>query len=154
MKTEYIDSFYGATQDVFKLMLDLEVDKGDLEVIDGLTSSKDANIMLGVTGDLKGSVLFSFTKDMTLEMVKIMAGMEMEEIDIFVSSALGEIANIIGGNAITNLSSYGYKCDITPPQIIIGQHKAASMANEKVLILPMETSIGEFSIAIFLPDDK
>ncbi len=153
MRAEYVNSFYGgATQDIFRLMLDLEVERGELEVVEGLTSSKDANIMLGVTGDLKGTVLFSFTKDMTLEMVKIMAGMEMKEIDVFVSSALGEVANIIGGNSITNLSSYGYKCDITPPQIIIGQHKAVSMANERALVIPMKTNIGEFSIAIFLPD--
>ena len=91
MRAEYVNSFYGATQDIFRLMLDLEVERGELEVVEGLTSSKDANIMLGVTGDLKGTVLFSFTKDMTLEMVKIMAGMEMKEIDVFVSSALEKL---------------------------------------------------------------
>ena len=51
-----------------------------------MINSKDANVSLGVTGDLKGSILFRFTKAMTLEMVKIMAGMEMDEIDVFVSS--------------------------------------------------------------------
>lgn len=151
MKAEYVNSFYGAAQDVFKLMLDLEVERGELSLVEGLASGKDANIILGVTGDLKGTVFFSFTKEMTLEMVKIMAGMEMEEIDVFVSSALGEVANIIGGNAITNLSNYNYKCDITPPQIIIGNHQSMSMANEKSLVIPMKTEIGEFNISIFLP---
>ncbi|MBC8591434.1 chemotaxis protein CheX [Wansuia hejianensis] len=153
MKAEYVNSFFAATQDVFRLMLDLEVKRGDLKVIEGLTSSKDANIILGVTGDLKGTVFFSFPKDMTLKMVNIMAGMEMDEIDVFVSSALGEVANIIGGNAITNLTNYNYICDITPPQIIVGQHKSISMANEKALVIPMETEIGEFDIAIFLPEN-
>ncbi len=150
MKAEYVNSFYGATQDVFKLMLDLEVNRGELRVTEGLAAGKDANIIIGVTGDLKGTILFGFEKDMTLDMVKIMAGMEMEEIDVFVSSALGEVANIIGGNAITNLTSYGYKCDITPPQIIIGQHKAASTANERALVIPMKTDIGEFDIVLYL----
>lgn len=153
MKAEYVNSFYGAAQDVFKLMLDLEIERGQLSVVEGFTSSKDANIILGVTGDLKGTVFFSFTKDMTLKMVKIMAGMEMDEIDVFVSSALGEVANIIGGNAVTNLSNYDYKCDITPPQIIVGQHKSFSMANERALVIPMKTDIGEFSISIFLPEN-
>lgn len=150
MKAEYVNSFYGATQDVFKLMLDLEVNRGELRVTEGLAAGKDANIIIGVTGDLRGTILFGFGKDMTLDMVKIMAGMEMEEIDVFVSSALGEVANIIGGNAITNLTSYGYKCDITPPQIIIGQHKAVSMANERALVIPMKTDIGEFDIVVYL----
>lgn len=150
MKAEYINSFYKAIQDVFNLMLDLEIERGQLSVVEGLTLSKDANIILGVTGDIKGTIQLSFTKPMALEMVNIMAGMEMDEIDVFVSSALGEVTNIIGGNAITNLSHYNYICDITPPQIIVGEHKSISMANEKALVLPIGTSIGEFEISIFL----
>jgi len=57
---------------------------------------------------------FQLPKDMTLEMVKILSGMEMDKIDNFASSALGEMANIIGGNALTLLSQYNYTCDIVP----------------------------------------
>lgn len=152
MKAEYVNSFYLATQDVFKLMLDLDVERGKLDIVEGLITSKDANVILGVTGDLKGSILFSFTKDMTLKMVNIMAGMEMSEIDNFVSSALGEVANIIGGNAVTNLTEYNYKCDIVPPQVIIGEYKSLSMANEKALVISMNTAIGEFDVSIFLKE--
>lgn len=153
MKAEYINSFYKATQDVFRLMLDIEVEKTKLDVVEGMIASKDANVILGVTGDLKGSILFSFTKPMTLDMVKIMSGMEMKDIDNFVSSALGEVANIIGGNAVTNLTSYDYICDIVPPQVIVGDYKSISMANEKALLLSLGTNIGEFDINIFLSEN-
>lgn len=153
MKAEYINSFYKATQDVFRLMLDLDVEKGKLDVVEGLISSRDANVILGVTGDLKGSILFSFTKPMTLDMVKIMSGMEMKDIDNFVSSALGEVANIIGGNAVTNLTTYNYICDIVPPQVIIGEYKSMSMANEKALQISLGTDIGDFDVNIFLREN-
>ncbi len=153
MKAEYVNSFYKATQDVFRLMLDTDVEKGDLKAIEGMVCSKDANVMLGVTGDLKGTILFSFTNDMTLEMVKIMSGMEIKEIDNFVSSALGEVANIIGGNAVTNLTTYNYLCDIAPPQVIIGEYKSLSMANKKALLMPLKTPIGEFDINVFLAEN-
>ncbi len=152
MKVEHINSFYAATQDVFKTMLDLDVEKGNLRAIEGMVSGKEANVTLGVTGDLKGSVLFGFPKDMTLEMVKIMSGMEMQQIDTFVSSALGEVANIIGGNALTNLTSYNLICDIVPPQVSIGEYQSLSMANKKSLLLPLKTDIGEFDINIFLAE--
>lgn len=154
MKVEYINSFYKATQDVFSLMLDLDVEKNKLGVIDGMISSKEANVILGVTGDLKGTVLFSFPKPMTLEMVRIMSGMEMKNIDNFVSSALGEVANIIGGNAVTNLTGCDYICDIVPPQVIIGDYKSISMVNEKALQLSLDTDIGEFDINIFLTENQ
>jgi len=152
MKAEYVNSFYKATKDVFQLMLSLDTRRGDIKVVEDLVCSKDANVVIGVTGDLKGTVIFEFSKDMALEMVKIMSGMEMDEIDSFVSSALGEVANIIGGNALTILSQSNYKCDIVPPQILIGEYKSFSMASQKALLLPLITSIGEFNISIFLKE--
>lgn len=152
MKVEHINSFYAATQDVFKTMLDLDVKKGNLKVIEGMISGKEANVTLGVTGDLKGSILFGFPTDMTLEMVRIMSGMEIKQIDTFVSSALGEVANIIGGNALTNLTCHNLICDIVPPQVSIGEYKSLSMANKKSLLLPLKTAIGEFNINISLAE--
>lgn len=153
MKAEQINSFYKAVKDVFQLMLDLEVEKGDLQLIEDMVNSKEANVLLGITGDLQGSVLFSFDSQMVLDMVERMSGMEMNKIDNFVSSALGEIANIIGGNAVTNLTSYNYKCDITPPQVSIGNYKSLSMANKKVLLVPLKTGLGEFDINVFLAEN-
>lgn len=153
MKSEYINAFYKATIDVFHLMLDVEIERGDLSLVEGMISSKDANVVLGVTGDLKGSILFGLPKEMTLKMIKIMCSMEMSEIDSFVSSALGEMANIIGGNALTILNSNNYVCDIVPPQIFIGEYKSYSMANKKALLLPILTSIGNFDIHIFLEEE-
>lgn len=152
MKAEYVNSFFKATKDVFQLMLGIDPQKGNLKVVEDMISSKDANVVLGVTGDLKGTILFGFPKDMTLEMIKIMSGLEMEKIDSFASSALGEVANIIGGNAMTVLAENNYKCDIVPPQIFIGEYKSFSMANDKALLLSLVTPIGEFDINIFLQE--
>ena len=152
MRAEYINSFFKATKDVFNLMLDIDPVKKDLQVVEDLIASKDASVMLGVTGDLKGSILFSFSKDMTLEMIRIMSGMDMDQIDNFASSALGEVANIIGGNALTNLSKNNYKCDIAPPQIFVGEYKSFSITNEKALMLTLSTSIGDFDVHIFLKE--
>ncbi|HIP92531.1 MAG TPA: chemotaxis protein CheX [Thermotoga sp.] len=154
MKAEYLNPFFIATKDVFKLMLDLDVKKGNVEVVSEMVPSKEANVILGVTGDLQGSVIFSFPKKMALDMVKIMSGMEFKEIDNFVSSALGEVANIIGGNAMTNLVAKNYKCNIAPPQVIIGKHKSLSIASKQAIKLSMITSIGEFDVIIFLAEKQ
>ncbi|MGF7185853.1 chemotaxis protein CheX [Desulfitispora alkaliphila] len=152
MKVEYVNPFFKATNEVFNLMLSVETEKGELSVVEDMVSSKEANVVLGVTGDLRGNILFSFPKEMALEMVKIMSGMEMNEIDSFVSSALGEVANIIGGNAITNLSENNYTCDIVPPQIFVGQYKSLSMASGKALLVPLKTDIGQLDLHIFLKE--
>lgn len=150
MKVEYINSFYKAVQDVFKLMLDLDIERKDLKVVEDVIEGNDANIILGITGDLKGSVYFSFTKDMSLEMVKIMSGMEMKEIDMFVSSALGEVVNITGGNALIDLNKYDYTCDITTPQVILGHYQSVPISSDKAIVIPMTSDIGDFDVTISL----
>ncbi|HHV97285.1 MAG TPA: chemotaxis protein CheX [Clostridiaceae bacterium] len=152
MKAEYVNPFYIAACDVFELMLSLHPKRSSLKAVEELINTKEASVVLGVTGDLKGIVIFSFPKEMALEMVKIMSGIEMEEIDGFVSSALGEIGNIISGNALTLLSKNNYKCDITPPQILVGKYKTFSAPNEKSLLLSLSTEIGEFDISMLLKE--
>ena len=154
MKAEYINPFFNATVDVFRIMLDLEVERGKLGVAEDLAPSKDASAVIGITGDLSGSILYSFPQDMVLEMVRIMSGMSLTKMDSFVGSALGEVANIISGNAMTNLSATQYFCDIVPPQVLIGKTASLSMATEKALVLPVITSIGDFEITISLRENK
>lgn len=148
MKAEYINSFYRATLDIFRTMLDLEPQRGQLSIIEEMVAGKEANVIIGITGDLSGSVMFSFTKKMTLDMVEIMSGMQMDKLDSFVTSALGEVTNIISGTAATYLSMHNIICDIVPPQIIIGLNQSLSMATEKALVLPLKTAIGEFDMII------
>ena len=87
---------------------------------------------------------------MALEMVRIMAGMEMKELDAFVTSAMGEMANIISGNALTRLFEHNYRCDIVPPQVMIGTGQSLSMATPSAIVLQLQTAIGNFEVSISL----
>lgn len=152
MKAEYVNPFYKATCDVFELMLGLHPRRGSLQAVEEMVNTKESSVVIGVTGDLKGTIIYSFPKDMALEMVRIMSGIEMDDIDNFVSSALGEVGNIISGNALTLLTKSNYTCDITPPQILVGKYKTFSAINEKSLLLSLITEIGEFDISILLKE--
>jgi len=155
MKAEFVNPIYQATSDVLNTMLGLEVTRGDLRLVeDDAIVGSDANVIIGLTGSLNGSIHYSFSEEMTLEMVRIMSGMEMDEIDKFVSSAVGEIANIISGNATTYLAEQDYDCDIVSPQILIGQSKSFSMAEEKALVIPLKTEIGEFEINLSVKESE
>jgi chemotaxis protein CheX len=150
MKVEYINPFYKATIDVFRIMLNLDVKRGALRAVEELEPVSEANVVIGVTGDLKGSLLYSFPKEMALEMVTIMAGMAMNKLDAFVSSALGEVANIISGNAVTHLASSGLTCQISPPQVFVGRKGSLSMSTEKAVVVPLITDIGTLEVTVSL----
>lgn len=105
--------FLEATRNVFQLMLDLsDVADGPAEAFE---CDNEVDVSVGVTGDLVGEVIYRFSQETSLNMVKIMSGMEIDSVDDFVTSAVSEIANIISGNVMVTLAGKGMKCDILPP---------------------------------------
>lgn len=148
MKSELLTSFSDAASQTFKLLLDLDVITDTVQSLENNDKKEyieNIDIVIEITGDLKGEVMYSFPKDTTLEMVKMMSGMEFKEIDEFVKSALGEIANIISGNALSGLSQAQLICDIRPPKIIEGRtftvSEGCSIYGTKV-----KTSIGDVGL--------
>ena len=152
MKAQYVNPFYQATVEVFKLMMDVEINRNKNDLLQKMLDKKEVGVMIEITGDLCGSILYRFPEKMILEMVKIMSGMEIEELDSFVTSALGEVSNIISGNAISKLSGENYQCDIKPPQIIIDENKPVDLTEGEVLKIPLETTIGELQIQMSLKE--
>ncbi|TCL74268.1 chemotaxis protein CheX [Hydrogenispora ethanolica] len=150
MADELYRLFFHATQDVFSLMLDLNHIS---EVLDGKKedtgSSGKINISIGVVGDLQGEIIYHFPKETSLEMVKIMSGMDFPEVDDFVTSAIGEITNIISGKALMALSEKKVSCDILPPKIVIdgqvSEDSAPSSSSARIC-----TDIGEIDLDVRL----
>jgi len=113
--------FLEATKNVFQLMLDL-TEFSDSPVEIGSFGS-DLDICIGITGDLEGEVIYHFPSETSLNIVKILSGMEFDSIDEFVTSAISEIANIISGNVLTELSKEETNCDLLPPEVKKAEEK-------------------------------
>lgn len=142
--------FSKATSDAFKMMLDLDAQTGAPETRPAAANAGDnLNIVIDVIGDLNGEVLYSFPKQTAIEMVKIMCGgMEIAEVDDFVTSAMGEIANIISGNAMTGLSEQNVACDIQPPRVTVGGCPLTDLY--PVLCSSVQTGVGNLELNIQL----
>lgn len=149
MKNDLIMPFANATSETLKLLLDLDTIVSAAQSEDGSPKESDQiDVAIGITGDLTGEVLYRFPTDTTLEIVKIMSGMEFTEIDEFVTSALGEIANIISGNAVTGLSQQEIICDILPPKVMDGE--AGCEETTYLFSTKLNTSIGDVEVKLQL----
>ncbi|ADO77415.1 chemotaxis protein CheX [Halanaerobium praevalens] len=146
MDVKYLNPIISATDSVFKTMLSLEPKKGEISVQEDLVTDKEANVIIGMTGDIKGSIVYSFSQAMALKVVEAMSGMEMKELDKFVTSAMGELGNIISGQATTGLADQDLNCDIAPPQIVTGSNINISSEADKVLKVNFVTDLGEFDV--------
>lgn len=154
MRNDVLTPFANAACQTLKLLLDVDAQAGTSETIDVCVEDNSRiNIAIGITGDLSGEALYRFPEQTTLEIVKMMSGMEFTEIDEFVTSALGEIANIISGNAVTDLTNGDITCDILPPRILGGGELPASNETTYIFSTKINTSIGEVEVLLQVKTD-
>jgi len=153
MNKDLLTPFANATCETLKLLLDVDARTGASEADGGSEDKSRINVAIGITGDVSGEALYRFPVDTTLEIVKTMSGMEFTEIDEFVTSALGEIANIISGNALTDLSGRNITCDILPPKILDCGELSSEAENTYICSAKIDSSIGEVDVILRVKTD-
>lgn len=107
----------------------------------------DIYAKIQLVGDIKGFAIFGFPKELAFELIKIMTFMDATQMDELVCSAMAEIANIISGNAATQMLSRGIHCTIKPPIVTIGHYDSAEWAND-IETLFITTEIGNLEVAL------
>lgn len=147
MDAKNLNPIIAATDSVFESMLSLKPEKGNVTLQEELITDKEANVIIGMTGDIKGSIVYSFSEEMALKVVETMSGMKMDKLDKFVTSAMGELGNIISGKATVGLSEQELNCDIVPPQIVTGKEINISSEAESILMVNFNTELGDFDVS-------
>ncbi|MBO8129222.1 MAG: chemotaxis protein CheX [Peptococcaceae bacterium] len=88
--------------------------------------------IIGITGDIQGQVIFSYSDKAAQRLASAMAGMEITAIDDMTLSALGELSNMVMGRSGTLLSEAGINVTITPPTTLTGEQ--VTVTNQKPVI--------------------
>ena len=118
---EYINPFLMAATSIIKDICQIELKVGKPYVKETEFASDSVIIMIGVTGEMRGSVMIALSYNKALEIASnMMMGMPVTELDEMSTSAISELGNMIMGNAATILSTKGIGIDITPPTLCRG----------------------------------
>ncbi|MDR2734882.1 MAG: chemotaxis protein CheX [Spirochaetota bacterium] len=149
MKVEYINPFVNATQNVFKMMMNIDIAAGKPYLFDPFAGahSYDISGIIGLSGETTGAVVLSFTKLCALKVVSEFSGMEIKIFDQTVVDAIGELINIVAGNAKKDLKDF--KLNISLPSVVTGHsHKLNWPTGVPVIMIPFTSPMGEFSIGV------
>ena len=118
MRQEFVNPFLTAAQHVFEVELGQELKFAGAQMADDTMTSEDITAFIGVTGRLEGNVFYGFKRRVARAILTIMLGKPPAGMDTMALSALGELANMITGNAAIGLAAAGYSTDLTPPTLI------------------------------------
>lgn len=150
MKADYINSFYTATNNVFAMMLGVRIERGNLKMAREVEEGKYIGILVDVKGRLKGCVYYIFPEEVALTMVEHMAGIELEEFDVFVSSTLVEIVDKINNLAKDSLKEHRKRCRLSDPVVVREDLNKVFDRYRNFICIPIESEIGNFNMNIVI----
>ena len=143
INVDHINPFLMAASTIMRDACQMEMKIGRPYVKTTEFQSDSVIIMIGVTGEMRGQVMISFTTSKACQVASgMMMGMPVPELDDMAMSAISELGNMIMGNAATVFSVRNIGIDITPPTVGRGTGKIDTMYAKNIAI-PLLTDDSE-----------
>ena len=142
MKSENVNAFIQGAQNILGTICGSSGKLGKLFVKQAPYDPMAVSVIIGITGQLSGEVIYTMDKACGLYLAsKVMMGMPVPEMDAMAQSAVSELANMISGNVAINLFSQGVEVDITTPTFVdlASDHNQFDFVKpgDKVLCVPL-----------------
>jgi chemotaxis protein CheX len=153
MNVAYVNPFITSTISTFKTMLHVEVKPGKPRLKKDEQPIHDISGIIGMSGSAQGAIAISFPKTVALKAVSAMLGSEIKIIGPELTDGIGELVNIIAGNAKQYLTEY--KLTISLPNVIVGRnHSIIPPSHTPSIVVPFIGVIGEFAMEVSLKTPK
>lgn len=154
MDVRYINPFVSAIENVFKTMLGAEIVIGKPILKSNNDPHADISALIGYTGNVSGSVTLCFSKHTALNAVGKLIGQEVSEDDTSeLADALGELANMVAGQAKASLPESGIA--ISLPRVVRGSdHVVLNSDKTPVILLRCDCELGRFSVEVMVETKK
>lgn len=151
MDVKLINPFLNATLNVLETMAFVKAEAGKPYLKKDNVAQGDVSGVVGLTGGAKGTVSITFDEACILSIVSGMFGEEMKEINSEIADAVGEITNMISGQARQQIEKIGKTIQGAIPTVVTGKnHKLISMTNGPKIAIPFKTDAGSFTVEVCL----
>ncbi|MGP1271772.1 MAG: chemotaxis protein CheX [Phycisphaerales bacterium] len=152
MDAQYITPFITSIQNVFSTMLQLPVSVSEPSIKSGRSASYDVSGIIGMSGDVTGSVVLSFPKDTAQRLVTLFVGMEIDAEGEDFADAIGELVNMVAGNAKALFKDR--QVSISCPSVIVGEnHNVSTGSDTPCVVIPCDTDCGVLAIEVAIRDN-
>ncbi len=149
MNVEFINPFLLAAVKVLETMTFTEAKPQKPYIKNDSKPSGDVTGIIDLTGDAQGSLAITFSHGCICHLVANMFGEQVETINQDVKDAVGELTNMISGDARRQLAETGFPLQSGIPQVYSGPtHKVEH--SSPAIAVPFQTPGGEFTIEVSL----
>ncbi|MCS6970325.1 MAG: chemotaxis protein CheX [Planctomycetota bacterium] len=151
LNVDYINPFIEATVNTFTTMCNVTPSrekvflKGEGEEVYGVSG------IIGLGGEAVGAVVLNFPEQVAIAAVSKFVGEEYTSLNSAVVDGVGELTNIIAGDAKNRLIQKGYKFEIGLPKMVTGRNYITAQ-NKSVpcIVISFTSQIGKFCLEVSL----
>jgi chemotaxis protein CheX len=147
MDANYIKPFVASIQNVFSTMMQLQVVVRDPFLKTDNNPNHDVSGVIGMSGDVKGSIILSFPQHTAENVVALFSGSKCSMGTPDFADAIGELVNMVTGGAKAMFKDK--KCSISCPSVIVGKdHTVARQSDIPCVVIPCSTDCGDLFIEV------
>ncbi|MDZ4849638.1 MAG: chemotaxis protein CheX [Pirellulaceae bacterium] len=144
---DFTTPFIESTKSIFSKMLGWEVELGCTKRSSHFRSNHDISGIIGFTGAIRGTIVIGLDEKFAFAAAEAFFGGKPTEIDSEVLDMVGELANMIGGNAKERMTITGVNLGL--PTVICGKdHKVSFDPGAQVEILPFTCPFGPLTVEV------
>lgn len=150
MNVEFFNPFLNSMSNVLATMATLDIKPQKLAVKNDAIPKGDVTGIISMNSpNSKGVLSISFSENVILSIAHRMLGEPITELNKEVIDLVGEITNMVCGNAKRILETKGYDFDLASPEVITGKSQVTKYADGvPVVVIPFTTDVGEFHVEV------
>ncbi|MBE7411453.1 MAG: chemotaxis protein CheX [Leptospiraceae bacterium] len=151
MRAEFVNPFLEAATLVYRDVLGTELIRGKLRILESPAPSHELAIIVGVIGPANGEVIYSLNFDTAFKMAKkLVPSLKDGEVENEYKDIIGEIANMVTGNAMSIFNATGQFIDITTPNIVETKDNSVKFGKKTTLSVNLYSKLGSLEVNISL----
>jgi chemotaxis protein CheX len=142
MDVKYINPFVAAARTVFTTMLGIDLALGKPIIKGTRNASADLTGIMSLVGDKKGTIAISLSKRGALFIFNSLIGDTSTSLGPEVVDAIGELTNIISGQARKEFENTGLNLKASIPMVVMGTDVETSFITQLPIVsLPFYFSV-------------
>ena len=148
MRMELIQPFINAADAVFAESLQAPTKIVDLAMDEETYRRKGIAALILIKGEIEGRVILDLAPEVALKVASHLAGSAVIESEQVARETVCELANMVIGNAVTQLNDRGFEFKVLPPSVLTEEQCAGTGQDSEATILRFETAAGNVHLNI------
>lgn len=150
MKMELIQPFIGSLDAVLAETMNAPAKIVDLTMEQEGYRRKGAAASVTFKGQIEGRVILDMEPRAAAQVASFLAGSEVDPSEAIVPETVCELANMVIGNAVTQLNDRGFQFKVFPPQVLTEEQCSAADLESEATVLCFETPSGDVHLNILM----